>query len=469
MIESVTESQPESFVARGRRWWRAFRRPVSPEKRRLLAQRRGELAEELRVPWQVVGKQLTQCGYTLGPSYCSFGCTHCYLPTNANRAPLPTFEEMKEQIDANRRLLGHAGNLQITGGDVVDAYLRAGKPDELVRVVRYAVDVGLVPMLMTHGQKLLEDPLLLDRLVVEGKLRKLAIHIDVTQAGRPGFPIRQVERESDLHPLRRRFVELILGSRERTGVRFAAAHTLTITERNVNQVDEVLQWLTSDPRHLQAFRMVSLQPEARVGRTRMGSAQGVEPERCWGEVESFIGAPAGRDNLWFGDPSCSRMTTLLVLYPECRLVDAIPSEPRTQELWGRILDIYGGVGGRGADHWDANWRRLALTLNNPSILWRVGSYVRHRARQERLSPWRLLVLALRGRVGALNVVQHNFMDQSEVLSDDPRVRRRLDACSFRGAVRRGGEWHAVPMCAVNSGERQDLYDEQISEGDDIRF
>ena len=440
-------------------------KPVDDEKQRLLELRWRELPADLQVPWQVVGRQFTQCGYVMGPSYCSFGCTHCYLPSNANRAPLPTWDEMKAQIDANRRLLGHAGNLQITGGDVVDAYVRADRVDELVRVVRYAVDVGLVPMVMTHGQKLLEEPELLDRLVVEGRMRKLAIHIDITQAGRPGFPIREISREAELHPLRQQFVDLILASRKRTGVRFAAAHTLTVTDANVDQVGDVLSWLAASPDRLRAFRMVSLQPEAAVGRTRMGE-QAVSPESCWAEVERWAGqgqeVPAGKDNLWFGDPRCSRMTTFLILNGGERIVDAVPSDDEGRAFWGRILDVYGGVGGRGAGRLDANLRRLGLTLRNPGILWEIVSFVRRRARREGLSLGRIVGQALRGRIGALNVVQHNFMDEAQVAAGGPEVERRLAACSFQGAVERDGRWEAVPMCSMNAVDREGIYARQIA-------
>ena len=151
-----------------------LREPVPSEMRRLLDERWDSLPPELRTDQQVVGRHLVHCGFTMGASYCSFGCTHCYLPNNANRVPIPGFDEMKQQIDANRRLIGPGGGLQITGGDVVDAYWRAGRAEELVALVRYANDTGVIPMLMTHGQTLLEQPDLLVSLVSEGGLRKLA-------------------------------------------------------------------------------------------------------------------------------------------------------------------------------------------------------------------------------------------------------------------------------------------------------
>src|SRR5678815_3025809 len=101
--------------------WRArlnaFLQPIDPERRRVLDERWASLPIELRTPNQISGRHLTHCGFILGPSYCSFHCTHCYLPKNANEVPIPSLEEIKEQIDANRRLQGAGGGLQITGGD----------------------------------------------------------------------------------------------------------------------------------------------------------------------------------------------------------------------------------------------------------------------------------------------------------------------------------------------------------------
>ena len=47
-------------------------------------------------------------------------------------------------------------------------------------------ETGLVPMLMTHGQTLIEHPEFLEKLMVEGGLRQVAVHVDMTQAGRHG-------------------------------------------------------------------------------------------------------------------------------------------------------------------------------------------------------------------------------------------------------------------------------------------
>src|ERR1700761_3523936 len=155
----MSDAMPTLTNILSSRWatrWQAFRQPIGGEKTAVLRERWASLPPELQTPNQISGRHLTHCGFTLGASYCSFHCTHCYLPKNANDVPIPSLAEMKEQIDANRRFQGPGGGLQITGGDVADAYWRAGRQSELAEIVRYARSTGLVPMLMTHGQTLIE-------------------------------------------------------------------------------------------------------------------------------------------------------------------------------------------------------------------------------------------------------------------------------------------------------------------------
>ena len=448
-------------AGRIRRALRLLREPVSAEKYRLLADRWRGLPSQLQTDWQVLGKHMVHCGYTMGPSYCSFGCTHCYLPANGNLAAIPTVEEMKRQVDANRTVLGGNGALQITGGDVVDAYWQSGRSEELVEICRYASEVGVVPMLMTHGQVLLENPEYLERLVTEGRLRKLAIHIDITQAGRPGYPMKELVSEADLHPLREAFVELILQTQRRTGVRFHAAHTLTVAERNIGSVGEVLRWLLAEPKRTRAFRMVSLQTEAEVGRTRY-SAQPATPERTWNEVCRAVGVDLERDNLWFGHPDCSTMTTVLV-QPAGKVVNLIPADAQTRSLWKGILEVFGGIGSRGVSDWEANLQRASLVLRHPSVIWRILRYAAVRAHKEGLGV-RFLLDAARGRVGTLNIVMHNFMSTAAVVEGSQEVQQRLAACSFRGAVEKDGVWEAMPMCTMNALDRESIYQLRIAEG-----
>jgi hypothetical protein len=444
-----------------RRILEVLREPIPAETRALLAARWRELPEELRSDRQVVGRHWVHCGYTLGPAYCSFGCTHCYLPANANRVPLPALSAMKEQIDANRRLLGPGGGLQLTGGDVVDAYWRAGRAEELVTVVRHAADSGLVPMVMTHGQVFLENPDYLARLVRVGGLRKLALHVDITQAGRPGFPIARLRSEADLHPLREAFVELIRAVRRSTGIGFYAAHTVTVAERNLGSIADLLRWYVADSCRPDALRTLSFQTEAAVGRTRF-SAVPVTPDRVWREICRGVGVELPRDALAFGHPDCSSAATLLVLYPERRVLEALPTDEAGRAIWAAALEVFGGCGGRGERRFEAVLQKLALLSRHPRLVRQALAYLPRRLRQEGLSFPGLAARLAAGRVRAFNVVLHNFMGRAEIEAGSETVAKRLAACSLRGAVRRDGRWVAVPMCELNAGLREELYAGEIT-------
>ena len=58
---------------------------------------------------------------------------------------------------------------------------------------------------------------------------------------------------------------------------------------------------------------------------------------------------------------------------------------------------------------------------------------------------------------------HNFMSASQVANadQDPVVRARLDSCVFKGAVKRNGEWMAVPMCSMNQHTWSEVYDARL--------
>ncbi len=285
MMGNASPAGSARAVSRWGARWNAFRFPIDREKEALLRQRWETLPNELRTPNQLAGRHLTHCGFTTGASYCSFRCTHCYLPANANEVPIPSLAQMKEQIEANRRFQGPGGGLQIT---VADAYWRAGRQRELIEIVRYAVRVGLVPMLMTHGQTLLEHPEFLEALVLVGGLRQVAVHIDMTQAGRHGYPINRLTSERDLHPLREAFTELASNIRQRTGLPLELAHNCTVTERNIDSVAEIVRWFLADPARSRIWRILSFQPEADTGRT-VFSAHPVTPKIVWQKLCQGMG------------------------------------------------------------------------------------------------------------------------------------------------------------------------------------
>jgi hypothetical protein len=72
---------------------------------------------------------------------------------------------------------------------------------------------------------------------------------------------------------------------------------------------------------------------------------------------------------------------------------------------------------------------------------------------------------LRGKVHTLGVGMHNFMDAKQVAQadTDPVIRARLDSCVFKGAVKRDGEWVAVPMCSMNQQTWSEVYDGRLND------
>ncbi len=469
MMGNISPAISGRAVSRWQSRWRAFRFPIDPEKQALLRARWNSLPNDLRTPNQLAGRHLTHCGFTTGASYCSFRCTHCYLPANANRVPIPSFAEMKEQIDANRRFQGPGAGLQITGGDVADAYWQSNRQEELVAIVRYANEAGLVPMLMTHGQTLLDHPEFLEQLVVAGGLRQMAVHIDMTQAGRPGFPINRLTSEADLHPLRAAFTDLALDLRARTGLPFELSHNCTVTERNIASVAEVVRWFLADRLRSKVWRILSFQPEADTGRT-VFSRHPVTPQVVWQEICRGIGVSLDGSAYIGGHPDCNQGVSLLVAERTQHFLPLLPSDDKTRALFTEVLERLGAVSTMTTDGSADGGSLLAYRVagaftRHPDlaarILWRVIRLLGSGA-----IPFEFVRALAGGRAHTINIGTHNFMDAAQVANaaNDPVVRARLDACVFKGAVkdRATGEWEAVPMCAMNQSRWSALYAERMA-------
>lgn len=447
------------------RHWRArahaFFHPIDPEKQLVLHERWAALPEELRTDNQISGRHLTHCGFITGASYCSFHCTHCYLPKNANEVPIPSFAQMKEQIDANRRFQGPGGGLQITGGDVADAYWRTGRQDELIQIVKYAIGTGLVPMLMTHGQTLIEHPEFLERLMVEGGLRQVSVHIDMTQAGRHGYPINRVKSEADLHPIREAFTQLALRLRAKTGIALEYALSCTVAQRNFEHVPEIIRWYLANPERTLIWRMLSFQPEADTGRT-IFSEHPITAAGVWEKICEGTGLALRRDVSIFGHPDCNSWASLLVARPSGSYCPLLPDNKKWDRLLGRILERIGGISLVTDDARTAPFKLISVLLRHPFLLTQLLVQLGRHLVVGKL-PLDIFLSALRGRVHTVGMGMHNFMDAAQVgtAGHDPVVKARLDSCVFKGAVKRDGEWVAVPMCSMNETTWSEVYDARL--------
>jgi hypothetical protein len=462
------KSDPTSTPSKNGLWSKrldAFLHPIDREKESYLKTRWAELPEELKTDNQISGRHLTHCGFTLGASYCSFHCTHCYLPPEANEIPIPSLEDMKEQIDANRRLQGPGAGLQITGGDVADAYWRSGRQDELVEIIQYATQTGLVPMLFTHGQTLFEHPEFLERLVSEGGLRQVAVHIDMTQAGRKGYPIQRVTSEADLNPIRQEFTDLAWKIRQRTGCLLEFAHNCTVTRKNIDHVPEIIRWMREDPQRSLVWRMLSFQPEADTGRTRY-SEKPITPQDVWDKICEGTDQPLRREATIFGHPDCNSWASLLVSRSTGEIAPLLPDDPKWDKLLGDLLGRIGGLSLVNDNEGTPPYRLAGVLLGNLDLLARVLTRATAMVLSGKI-PKSIFFDLLRGKVHTLGVGIHNFMDASQVTDaeNDPVIKCRLDSCVFKGAVKREGIWEAVPMCSMNQKVWSDIYRERSERPD----
>ncbi|MCU0627033.1 MAG: radical SAM protein, partial [Gemmatimonadaceae bacterium] len=440
--------------ARARRGWRALlaivRRPVGDEARRLLAANWAGLDPALRVPQQMFGRQGNGCGATIGAMpRCDFACRGCYLNAEANRIPAEPVEAIMAQMRQLRPVLGHAGNLQLTDGEVT---LRP--VEEVIALLTYARSLDLIPMLMTHGDSFRRQPGLLERLMVEGGLTEVSIHVDTTQRGRQGERWRRATTEAELNPLREEFAAMIRAARRATGRPLRAATTMTVTRDNLAGVPDVVRWLAG---HADAFRLVSFQPIAQVGRTEDGYGGGVAVEALWAQVAAGLGVDGGASRMaelgvWFGHHACNRMVNGVVVTDRdgARTYHALRDarDPTDVRVVDGFLARFGGISFR-LDDPAERWARLAgVVCAAPRfVLGNLLPYAAHWLRRVgegavMRGAWRLAT----GRATAtpLVVVSHHFMSREEL--ETPVGRERLAHCVFHVPV----DGELVSMCEVNA-------------------
>ena len=427
---------------------RALREPGHGGKVRRNRARWDTLAESLKVPQQAMGRRLVACGATHGVmERCNFACSSCYLTEIANALPPLPFREVKEQLDTLRRHLGPAGKTQITSGEVTLL-----PKEQLGRIVAYARGIGLQPMVMTNGERFLEEPDYLPSLIRDYGLQKVAIHIDTTQAGRKGMP--KTATETDIQPIRDRFAALVRKARSRTGKRLDAAQTITVTEKNLEEIGLVMRWVLANA---DAFRIVSFQPTAQVGRTLDTTTRKMTLEAVWERVCDGVGLPLNRDALRFGHPECNIVCPMIVVTfsGTPRVVESV----RRGNGWDlrmarRIMDVFGSLVVARSTRPELALRILSLLVRNPAFVLEAPFYALYRLWGIRSWITSALLHLWTLRITPFAIVVQKFMSPEEL--ETPLGRERLDACSFKVPV----DGRMVSMCEPNAtGLRRSLNEE----------
>lgn len=447
--------------------WNRFRYPVDREARQTLAEIWDGIAPEFRTEEQMFGRHEEGCGATIGVMpRCDFACRGCYLAAEANRIPALDLEAVKAQIRLLRERLGPSGNMQLTDGEVT---LRP--VEEITALLRYAREVGLIPMLMTHGDSFRRNPGLLERLMVEGRLEEVSIHIDTTQRGRRGTAYKHAAREADLMPLRDEFAEIVRTARRTTGLSLRVATTVTVTPQNIGEVADIVGWIQANA---DVFRMVGFMPVADVGRTEEGIGR-IDVDSLWREIAKGLSIERENSNRlqenqwWMGHPGCSRF----VIGASVRRPGAAPqflplsmnSSEKDQRFLRTVFRRWAGATFRADQPAEALARIAGMVVRAPGFFaWTLPRTAWHWLR--RLDPRQPLGLGWQiasgtAQVDRLMIASHHFMSATELATDEGRA--RLGHCTFVVPV--DGELKS--MCEVNAaGLRDRVYADIASSTDD---
>ncbi len=440
--------------------WNTFRHPVPQENRSNLRSHWSGLAPEQQVPRQMFGRQWEGCAATVGAMpKCDFSCTACYLGSEANRVPALTVAEIRAQLKLIRGWVGRWGNVQLTDGE-----LTLRDEGEVIEIIRTARELELIPMLMTHGDSFRKDPQLLARLVKEGGLEEISLHVDTTQRGRTGYGVET--EEAALHPIREELAEIVRRTRRETGRAIRAAATITVTRSNLNGVAAIVRWMMANS---DVFRIISFQPVASVGRTR--DDEGVTRHELWDQICQGLGESIDDEestynsSLLFGHGGCSHVVMGAGWRSRGGQTHFTPLRSPADAAYEASLfhffERFGGLSFRSDRPLQAFVRGAGVLAGSPWFFLTKGTrWLRTwLGRSSRGSALRALASLFTGRakLNVLTIASHHFMDLATLESEEGQEREA--ACVFR--VPHKGE--LVSMCRMNAaGLRKEQYAAQLA-------
>ncbi len=260
---------------------------------------------------------------------------------------------------------------------------------------------------------------------------------------------------------------MIRDAQRTTGLPLRAATTMTVTRDNLDGVTDVVRWLT---RNTDAFRLISFQPIAQVGRTEDGFGGGVSVEALWDRVADGVGVDGGSARMaelgvWFGHEACNRMVNgVLLSHDDGRtsfhaLRDAQNATDR--KVVDGFLARFGGISFRLDSPAQAMARGLGVLAQSPWFIGRsVAAWARQWSRRADLaaanggSAIRGALRIARGktRLTPLVLVSHHFMSREEI--ESPVGKERIAHCVFTVPI----NGQMMSMCEVNAlGIREHYY------------
>ncbi len=432
-------------------------------KKSSLKQKWLELPEKFRTLQQMYGRNEEGCGATIGVMpKCDFACRGCYLGKEANHIPMDSIDSIKSQLRQLREYLGRWGNLQLTDGEVT---LRDEK--DLIEILRYANEIELIPMIMTHGDHFRKNPELLYKLVREADLREVSFHIDTTQRGRYGKDYKYAKSELELMPLRDEFAELIRSVKKETGFSLRAASTITVSNKNIDEVSKIVPWYLENS---DAFRLVSFLPLSQVGRTIEG-LDGVSYNDIWKQIEIGLenNSPSNKKysektRWWMGHPECNKFVFGHALKDnksgEITYRRISMAENKVDEhFFDRIYSTWPGFTLRPLSKLKIYQTLAKMFLEAPSIFLYHGPKYFYSMLKDfnPKSPLQTLKKLLNKEVSLsrLTIVTHHFMNAEEL--ETPLGKERLKNCSFKVPYNN----ELISMCEMNAKDFRSKYYGQL--------
>jgi hypothetical protein len=439
------------------RYWERVTRPVHPETERVLRERWEGLPQAVHTPAQLLGRHAVGCEGTHGVfPKCNLTCTPCYHSADANKVRVDgghTVAEVDAQMAYLRQRRGPYAHAQLIGGEVSLLL-----PDDHAAALLRMRAHGREPMSMTHGDfdaGYLRSLVLDDRRRLRLRRVSFAAHFDMLMRGRRGAV--RPRTEAELHPFRRRFVQMFRDLRAETGLRYYLAHNMTVTPANLGQVAETVRAVLP-----MGYSMMSFQPAAHVGDARRWREdyRQVSIDAVWAQLEEALAHRIPWEGLQFGDPRCNR--TVWGFLVGDRWVPVLdPDDDRDLAARDRFLDHFGGVAFTGTPP-------VLLAVKIARVLRRhpadVGVALGWAARALRRAGGlrRLATAAVRRGVRPMTFEVHSFMDAAQVApawelmqrgvpAEDADLRatqERLSACTYTMAHPETGQ--LVPACAQHS-------------------
>ena len=311
-------------------------------------------------------------------------------------------------------------------------------------------------MVMSHGQRFLDEPEYLKSLVKDYDLRKISIHIDTTQRGRPNT--NGLTSELELHQVRDACADLIRWVRKETGLPLHAASTVTVTNQNLEEMSEVSEWFFQNS---DAFRLLSFQPVADVGRTRKAHSTAILNSELWKHIYTAARRSFNPQPLLYGHPKCNNVVPLIVtkVKDEHFIFEGLRKDNEDDaSMFSHAMEHFDGE-----LDWTASWWKnlpvfIRTFLHNPSLFthslrWGVKRLAAEKARFKSLwqACWKARSLP---KIHPFLLVVHNFMSPHELTTEEGK--ERLDACVFKLSV----DGEIISMCEMNASDLRATLDKR---------